>query len=250
MAKSIRHNSEETETGPVIDELRAVPSIVWMLRTFLIGQTFVADGVSRIWDRIEGIIKSAGLDEVPTHQVLDNCRASHHFNLSLKALGLSDTERTPLYLEHRTLLRNGQWRRVVEEWQEVAYGDEADPTPNELFGREINDLTKHGEAGRLKCPKFRSLGVSLDSGAIESSVRRVINMRLKGNGNFWLHEKAEIMLQLRCHVISKRWHERVTACRKRLRYKSDLRYSWDYRSMSCKTECANEIPKPPLKTVT
>ena len=31
------------------------------------------------------------------------------------AIGMNDQERMPLYREHRTLLRNGQWRRVVEE---------------------------------------------------------------------------------------------------------------------------------------
>jgi hypothetical protein len=36
----------------------------------------------------------------------------------------------------------------------------------------------------------------LGSGAIESSIRRVINLRLKGNGIFWLEENAEAILAL------------------------------------------------------
>ena len=46
---------------------------------------------------------------------------------------------------------------------------------------EIAYLLKHGEAGRLKYPTFRRLDLSLRSGAIESNICRVVNLRLKGN---------------------------------------------------------------------
>lgn len=48
------------------------------------------------------------------------------------------------------------------------------------------------------------MGLPVGSGAIESSIRRVINLRLKGNGIFWKEENAESMLQLRSMVISDR----------------------------------------------
>ena len=81
---------------------------------------------------------------------------------------------------------------------------------------EIAYLTKHGEAGRLQYPTFRKLGIPLGSGAIESGIRRVINLRLKNNGMFWREEHAEAMLQVRTQVISKRWDERVQAMRQHL----------------------------------
>jgi hypothetical protein len=58
-------------------------------------------------------------------------------------------------------------------------------------------------------PKFTLMGIPLGSGAIESGIRRVINMRLKSNGMFWLAEHAESILQLRCNYISKRLDERL-----------------------------------------
>ena len=39
--------------------------------------------------------------------------------------------------------------------------------------------------------------VALGSGAVESAIRRVINLRLKGNGMFWTEENAESMLGFR-----------------------------------------------------
>src|SRR5215212_8130735 len=41
-------------------------------------------------------------------------------------------------------------------------------------------------------------GLPFGSGAIESAVRRVINLRLKGAGIFWHKPSAEAMLLLRC----------------------------------------------------
>ena len=144
-------------------------------------------------------------------------------------MGQSEEHRMPLYREHRTLLRNGQWRRVVEELTELA---EDDPD-NEKVQTEIAYLRKHGEAGRLKYPHFRSLGLPIGSGAIESSIRRVINLRLKGNGIFWREENAEAMFVLRGLLLSDRWDETLTRVRATMATDRSLEWNWE----------AAEIPK-------
>jgi hypothetical protein len=163
--------------------------------------TFVADGGVWIWDRIPTIARLAKLDSVSIHHVLDCYHASHHISLALAAMGLNDKERMPLYRQHRTLLRNGQWRRVVDELSEIAAGD---PEESDVW-REIEYLRKHGEAGRLKYPTFRGLGLPLGSGSIESGIRRVINMRLKGNSIFWREEGAEAIMQIRAWCCPIDW---------------------------------------------
>lgn len=193
--------------------------------------TFVADGASWIWDRIPTIIRLAGLESVTVQEVLDCCHAAHHISLALVAIGMNDQERMPLYREHRTLLRNGKWRRVVEELTGLA---ELNPE-NEKIRTEIAYLSKHGEAGRLKYPTFRAKGLPIGSGAIESSIRRVINLRLKGNGIFWREDNAEEMLQVRAQVITKRWDERVKAKRQHLRHDGRSDWRWEPQAMSCKT---------------
>jgi hypothetical protein len=200
--------------------------------------TFVADGAPWIWDRIPVIIEQAGLQKVKTYEVLDCCHAAHHISLALAALGLNDKERLPLYRLHRTYLRNGHWRRVVEELTALAEG----LTDIAAFHTEITYLTKHGEAGRLKYPTFRALGLPLGSGAIESNIRRVINDRLKGNGKFWDQDNGEAMLQLRAQVISRRWDVRLHAMRQF--ELTHLRRDWRRvpRPMSTKTEAET----PPL----
>ncbi|MCA9196634.1 MAG: hypothetical protein KDA87_03815, partial [Planctomycetales bacterium] len=95
---------------------------------------------------------------------------------------------------------------------------------------------KHGKAGRLKYPYFRSQGIPIGSGAIESSIRRVINLRLKGNGVFWKLEAAEAMLQIRSLVIANRWDDRIQTMRKHSAYDGSTNWRWSPRPMSCKAE--------------
>jgi len=204
--------------------------------------TFVSDGAPWIWDRVDRIVALARIPAtVKIHQVLDNCHASHHISLALASLGIDEQARMPLYRELRTRLRNGEWRFVVDELQMFA----DDNRDNAKLQTEVNYLVKHGEAGRLKYREFRRLGLPLGSGAIESSIRRVINLRLKSNGMFWREEHAESMLQLRSLVISDRWDERVRLMRQSQRCIQLPDWRWTPHPMSCKTE---PEPHPPENT--
>lgn len=194
--------------------------------------TFAADGGVWIWERIPTIVRRAKLEGVPIHEVLDCCHAAHHISLALAALGLGDQERRPLYREHRTLLRNGQWRRVVEELTELAAGQ----PPDAQVWTEIAYLQKHGAAGRLMYPTFRGLGIPLGSGAIESSIRRVINLRLKGNSIFWREENAEAMLQIRAQVLTNRWDDRLVALRQLKSREGCQPWRWTPQDMRSQTE--------------
>ena len=192
--------------------------------------TFVADGAHWIWDRIESIVRLAGLEDVPTFQVLDCCHAVHHVSQALASLGVPKADRNPLYREYRTLLRNGQWRQVVEE---LAGLQDADKPIAELE-TEIAYLRRHGEAGRLSYVSFRARGLPCGSGAIESGIRRVINLRLKNNAMFWKHENAETMLQVRSHVVPGRWDTSMKELSEFRRTIAHEGYQWEPRSMSCK----------------
>jgi hypothetical protein len=198
--------------------------------------TFVSDGAVWIWDRIEQIVACAGIPkEVAVHQVLDTCHAVHHVSLALATLGVTVEQRMPLYRDLRSRLRNGEWKWVVKELQIFA---DDDPSNTDLR-TELSYLQRHGEAGRLDYADFRQHGLPLGSGAIESSIRRVINLRLKGNGIFWLEHHAEEMLQLRALVISGRWDERVQRMRSWVKEKQLADWHWIPRTMSGKLE-----PKP------
>ena len=83
---------------------------------------------------------------------------------------------------------------------------------------------------------FRAIGIPIGSGAIESTIRRVINQRLKGNGLSWYREHAEAMLQLRAQVVSKRWDDQLQAMRAHARKDTPAEWAWQPRPMSVKDE--------------
>jgi hypothetical protein len=196
--------------------------------------TFVADGGVWIWERIETIVRLAQLTGVPIYQVLDNCHATHHVSLALAALGYGDKERLVFYREYRTLLRNGQWRQVVDELTDLAQ----DAPEDSQVWTETAYLQKHGEAGRLKYPTFRALGLPLGSGAIESNIRRVVNLRLKGNAIYWRDNNAEAMLQIRAQVLTNRWDERMRELRQLRSRDSRPSWRWTPQDMTSKAERA------------
>ena len=116
---------------------------------------------------------------------------------------------------------------VIEELKTLAAGH-ADDSP---VWREIRYLTKHSDAGRMRYHYFRRRGVPLGSGAIESTIRRVINLRLKGNGIYWTEDNAEAILQLRAAVVSGRWEEIVDHTRQAMA--RDRRTDWRWTPLEC-----------------
>jgi len=93
---------------------------------------------------------------------------------------------------------------------------------------KISYLERHGEQGHMDYARFRRRKLPVGSGAIESAVRRVINLRMKGNSIFWAEENAEAMLVLRGLVLSRRWRETFAKMTESLA--SDRRLNWEWKS--------------------
>jgi hypothetical protein len=68
-----------------------------------------------------------------------------------------------------------------------------------------NCLLKHSTAGRMNYCAARRDKFPIGSGVIESTIRRVVNLRLKGASVYWKESMAEDMLLLRCLYKAKRW---------------------------------------------
>ena len=192
--------------------------------------TFAADGAPWIWARLDWVIAQVKLDPARVVEVLDWCHGVHHLSLALAALNLAQDQRAQQYGRLRTLLKAGQSPMVIEALEKLALGQPEDAP----VWREINYLTRHSEAGRLRYNCFRYRGVPLGSGAIESTIRRVINLRLKGNSIYWTEENAEAVFQLRAAVVSGRWEEIVERTREAMA--RDRRTDWRWTPTECLAE--------------
>ena len=74
----------------------------------------------------------------------------------------------------------------------------------------------------------------LGSGAIESTVRRLINLRLNGTSTFWEEANAEAVIQLRAAVLSGRWDQVLD--RTRAATARDRRTDWRWEPLACLAE--------------
>jgi hypothetical protein len=200
--------------------------------------SFVADGAPWIWGRLAWVEKRVGLDPKRVERVLDTGHAVHHISLALKALGFSDTERDQKYQALRQQLRAGRSRDVVATLRALAQGQPEDAA----VWVEIAFLHKHEPHLRYDWLKYR--GRPLGSGAIESAMRRVINLRLKGNGIYWREENAEGMLVLRAAALTGRWQEMMEASHTAMG--QDRRRDWKWKAPDMVAELnSGAAIKPP-----
>ena len=71
--------------------------------------------------------------------------------------------------------------------------------------RERGYLLRNASAGRLNYGLAREQQLPIGSGIIESTVRRVLNLRMKGASIFWTKDNAEDMILLRAYYKSGLW---------------------------------------------
>jgi hypothetical protein len=202
---------------------------------------FLADGAPWIWERLNWVEQRVGLHEKKTTWVLDFCHAVHHVSLALEQLDLPPPERQHQYRQLRKWLRAGRHERVIETLSRQA---ESQPK-NDALWRAIEYLDKHSICLRLDYGVYRRKGLPIGSGAIESAVRRVINLRLKGNGLLWREENAEAMLVMRAAALTDRWKETLDKVRASMR--KDRRLGWQWRSPDMPEELNADVEITPPK---
>jgi hypothetical protein len=203
--------------------------------------TFVADGAPWIWERLDWVQQRVGLTAAQVRRVLDWCHALHNVGLALEALGLAEGERRRLYSKMRRWLRRGWPGLLVRELEKRGA---ARGWPKALT-QPLGYLTKHLAAGHLAYGQFRRQGLPLGSGAVESAIRRVINLRLKGPGLMWLGANAEGALVLRAAAVTGRWEE--TLARAQTEMGKDRQLGWEWQSPDMIAELKADIPiKPPV----
>ena len=150
--------------------------------------------------------------------------------------------RQRLFQEMRKWLKQGRWQQVVDEL--IRLGLQASLPQESPVWTEVMYLYGHGEGGHLDYARYRRWGLPLGSGAIESAIRRVINLRLKGNSIYWDEENAEAMLMLRGLVISGRWNEVFGEISQSITADRSMQWQWTAPDMVAELKTPNTIAPP------
>jgi hypothetical protein len=163
----------------------------------------LGDGAKWIWARAAELAAGVGLDASKLVEVVDWCHAVSVLHV------IADVPRQWTHMTRdswirraKNLLHAGRTDDLVAHIQTLA------------VGRNAPLVTKHCDyflrnAARMQYASFGKAHVPIGSGAVESAVRRVVNMRMKSNGMFWLEINAEGMLLLRSYLKAGRFDDLV-----------------------------------------
>jgi len=195
--------------APVIDATLKGPDAVFaLLRTYLqrlnITQAdqvlFIADGAPWLWKRVPLLVHALGLAAEQVHELLDFYHAVQYLGqVAALRKDWSAQARTRWRTQQRHLLLRGEVEQVIAAVRIICRGrhSKAIRTHRDCFIKN---------QGRMAYAKLMALKLPIGSGAIESTVRRVVNLRLKGASIFWCRASAEAILLLRSYYKAGRWN--------------------------------------------
>lgn len=160
---------------------------------------FVADGARWIWGRVPALFATLGLDEARSLSLIDFYHAAEHLG-RVAALRASWTakERKRWMHKQRRLLLSGDVAKVIENIQSLRRGP-----ASKKIGTELRYFIRN--QSRMKYAQLAEMKMPIGSGAIESAIRRVINLRIKGPGVFWKPENAQAVLTVRAFYKAGQW---------------------------------------------
>lgn len=153
----------------------------------------IGDGSSWIWERIASLF-------VDCTQILDWAHAVEHLWDVGKILYGEGTSRTERWVKQKeSLLWEGKVEDVIDSLEKLKRKQR-----NPQRRKALQDLIRYytNNKDRMNYALYREKGLPVGSGGIESGIKNVVNLRMKGCGMRWNKERAEAMLFLRARYLS------------------------------------------------
>jgi len=162
---------------------------------------FVADGAEWIWRRTSALRIAMLFPPERFIEVVDWPHALSMLSTIAKhCAGWSERQQRRWVKRLKPALYNGDTDTIVAEIKKLARGRRAKAVQSHINYFERN-------AARMQYRSFRVRKLPIGSGVVESAIRRVINLRLKSPGKFWLHDNAEAVLHLRSYLKAGHWDQ-------------------------------------------
>jgi hypothetical protein len=155
---------------------------------------FVGDGAQWIWERTGPLAALLGLAPEQVVEVIDWCHAVGVLHeIAHERVGWTQKQRDRWVSRAKRWLHRGDIGLLLEAIDALC------------IGRRAKDIARHRDyfarnEARMQYARFEEAKIPRGSGTVESAIRRVINMRMKSNGMFWLEASAEGMLLLRSYL--------------------------------------------------
>lgn len=163
----------------------------------------VGDGALWIWERIPCLIDTIGIAKERVTEVVDWYHAIEVLGKVADVPRWSERDKRDWLARAKDCLYNGDIDGVVALFDEIAKGRRA-----KAINKHRMYFTKN--TSRMNYRAFKKAKLSLGSGSVESAIRRIINLRMKGCGTFWLRDNAESMILLRSYLKVDRFDDFVS----------------------------------------
>jgi hypothetical protein len=195
----------------VIDGTLGGPDAIFKLMEYYLSELkittadkvlFVADGARWIWNRAGALLRRLGVKPEQMNELVDFYHAVEHLGKIAALQGRwTVSERRGWIGRQRRRLLKGKYEEVQAAIDAVC-GCRASKT----LKRERDYFKRNGGKGRMDYARVAALKLPIGSGAIESAIRRVVNLRLKGPSIYWHKTSAEAVLLLRSYYKAGRWN--------------------------------------------
>jgi hypothetical protein len=199
----------EKSFTPFIDAVMRGPDAMFALLEYYLRQLeidkaeqilFVSDGARWLWNRYSKLAKALGLRVEKVYELIDFYHAVEHLGevTSFRKWD-SNKEKKKWVNRQRNLLLRGYVEKVIDAVRKICKGRNSKKirTQRNYFVRNCK---------RMNYAKIKEKKLPIGSGAVESAIRRVVNLRLKGASIYWRLENAEAMLTLRSYYKAGRWN--------------------------------------------
>ena len=160
---------------------------------------FCSDNGPGIWLRTDKLIKKLKLNSAK--RIIDYTHAKQNISSVVstiaEALKLSEKETGKLAIQIKNLL----WVGDIASIQELAMEklNRKRKAPKTIRKKLENYF---GDHSKFQYQTFEQNQLPTGSGSIESAIRRIINLRIKGTGMFWKKRHAENIIFLRSIVLT------------------------------------------------
>ena len=163
----------------------------------------IGDGAPWIWLRIPPLLRQLGCPEEIIFEALDFYHAAGCLNTFAQQAFPSTEAAQVWFKRQRRWLKQGRINVVLQNMQ--ARLSQANGTPREEMETLYEFFVTHQP--RMAYQQLAKHHLPIGSGTVESLIRQVVNLRLKGNGKFWLKQHAEGMLLARCRWAAGQWNQ-------------------------------------------
>lgn len=162
----------------------------------------IADGAEWIWKHIPPLLKKLKSPDA-TYQLFDFYHVTERLQKFADVAFSDDNERNNWFKKARRTLKKSNAMTIIRQMDEFIFEATGERCKTMVIQR--NYLLRAYRERRLNYAKILDQKLPIGSEAIESLIRQVVNLRIKGNSKFWLKENAEIILHLRCQWIAQSW---------------------------------------------